>query len=245
MEILDIIVLIVMGLSGAMAFSRGFGKEALSLAGWVLSALLTFRVLYPAALPIAKQYIPVELLAQFVAATVPFIISLILMALISAWLRAFFQTQFGHAGLGSLNRSLGFLFGLVRGGIILSLFYLLMVWILPKPEDRPSFINAARSLPLLAHGATIIQSLLPAQFAVVGKAALQEAEETVEKGKAVNNALQILTAPGTSVTAPITDAPVQGQNGPADKANAAPNDQNGYKESERKDLERLIEGSGQ
>lgn len=246
MEILDIIVLIVLGLSGAMAFSRGFGKEALSLGGWILSAWLTFNILYPAALPIAMKYVPVEIIAQFLAAVVPFLISLILLALISSWLRAYFQAQFAQAGLGTLNRSLGFLFGIFRGGIILSLLYLLMAWILPRIEDRPAFINNARTLPLIEKGALAIQELLPPQFTVIGKAAIDDAQEAVKKGKAVNDLLQIVPAPNNSVTAPITNTPASGQSAPGSAptdTKAASPDQNGYKEKERKDLERLIQGS--
>ncbi|HEX2582071.1 MAG TPA: CvpA family protein [Dongiaceae bacterium] len=298
MNILDLIAIGVLGLSGLMAFSRGFGKEVLSLAGWIAAALLTFHVLYPLALPVAHRYIGIDIVAEIIAAVGPFLVALFACTIFSTWIRAMVRPQAQQAGLGPLNRSLGFLFGLLRGAVILSIFYLLLVSFLPKPEERPSFINEARTLPMMERGATLVRALLPAQFAKIGEQAIDGAAQTIETGKTLNNAYQILHAPAppspdtepgpiaAPVQAPPLAAPAQSVQAPpptpveaappapavpavaspvkapaaapiGQPASAAPVKQPeaapatnkaptaGYKASERKGLDRLIQGTDQ
>ena len=52
---LDIILLVVMLISGLLAMIRGFMREILSIAAWIAAALATLY-LYARLLPFAKSY---------------------------------------------------------------------------------------------------------------------------------------------------------------------------------------------
>ena len=94
-----------------------------------------------------------------------FIPTLIILALISHVLSG----QVRDSALGAVDRSLGFLFGLFRGVIIVCLAYLLIAWILPK-EEQPEWLRSARTIPLVEEGAGLLLQLAP--------------EDIVEKGGA-------------------------------------------------------------
>ena len=53
---LDIIILIVIGISALIALSRGLVKEVLSIVGWVLGTMVVIYLL-PVIMPFAKTHI--------------------------------------------------------------------------------------------------------------------------------------------------------------------------------------------
>ena len=60
--ILDIILLVVMLISGLLAMIRGFMREILSIAAWAAAAVATLY-LYARLLPFAKQYFNNDIVA--------------------------------------------------------------------------------------------------------------------------------------------------------------------------------------
>ena len=64
---LDVIILIVIGISALIALSRGLVKEVLSIVGWVL-ATMSIIYLLPVLLPFAKSHISSGILAGVVTA---------------------------------------------------------------------------------------------------------------------------------------------------------------------------------
>ena len=56
MNTVDIIVVVVVVISGLLAFSRGMVRELLSVGGWVAAALVTLYA-YPYTQPLARKYI--------------------------------------------------------------------------------------------------------------------------------------------------------------------------------------------
>ncbi len=64
--------------------------------------------------------------------------------------------------LSSIDRSLGFVFGIVRGFVIMCLLYLATTFIWPEGTDmQPSWLAGARTKPALAYGVDMIKSLVP------------------------------------------------------------------------------------
>ena len=53
--LLDVILLLVMLISGLLAMIRGFMREVLSIAAWIIAALVTLYG-FPRLLPVAKGY---------------------------------------------------------------------------------------------------------------------------------------------------------------------------------------------
>lgn len=237
MNFLDLIILGVLGLSTLLAFSRGFVKEMLSILGWIGAVLATIMLFGPVRVHV-RQYIAEPLLADIAAGVGIFVVTLFLCGIINHWLSGHVRNN----GLGALDRSLGLVFGLVRGAVVVCAAYILMAWALPNREERPDMVNEARTLPVVERGAAFIMTLLPDDILKQGEEALDQGLKAVEQGQAIGEAVQQLTpTPGT------TPAPEAGQTG----TNAAPQPQepggqdqgSGYKDAERNDLNRLIQGA--
>lgn len=154
----DLAILVVLVLSALLAFSRGFVHEVLGVAAWVGAALVTLRFFAPAQ-EIARDLIAIELLADIGAGVVVFLIALVLFSIVS---RAIGR-RVRESSLGFLDRTLGFVFGLARGAVIICLLWLGLSWLMP-PEEQPPWVREARALPLVDAGAEMIRALVPAEL---------------------------------------------------------------------------------
>ncbi|WP_366654604.1 CvpA family protein [Fodinicurvata sp. EGI_FJ10296] len=152
----DIAVLGILFVSAILAFFRGFTREVLAIAGWVGAALVTLYT-FPVASDVARTYISMDLLADIVGGTVVFIVTLIVLSIICHYIA---RLVTGSA-INAIDRSLGFLFGLLRGAALVSLGYLVIVWFFPDPASRPDWVADARSEAMVARGAAILVSVVP------------------------------------------------------------------------------------
>ncbi|MGA7100934.1 MAG: CvpA family protein, partial [Pseudolabrys sp.] len=81
--LLDIILLLVMLVSGLLAMIRGFMREILSIGAWGVAALVTLYS-YPRVLPLAKQYFTSDSVAAAVSAGGVFLATLLIVSIITA-----------------------------------------------------------------------------------------------------------------------------------------------------------------
>ncbi len=210
---LTIVVLIV--LSGLFAMARGFVREVLSLASWVGAALVTlwgFRI----AQPYLRRLIENTLLADVVTGVGLFICSLILFSMIGGGLASLVR----GTGLNALDRTLGFLFGLLRGALIVAILWLGLGWAM-KPEEQPTWLREAKVVPLVERLADFLRGLAPPEF----RGRIQAAGDTAERARLEAQQYQsILGAPAT----------------PQVKSPAAPGE-TGYKNDERRGLDGLFQ----
>ena len=63
--------------------------------------------------------------------------------------------------LTAIDRSLGFVFGIARGVLIVCLLFLVTLWVWPEKEREPEALAQAKSRPLLASGAEAMKDFLP------------------------------------------------------------------------------------
>jgi membrane protein required for colicin V production len=212
----DIAVIIIVLVSGIFAFLRGFVRETLGIAAWVGAAFAAV-LLYPMVLPIALGFIGMEQVAKPIAWVSIFLIALVLFSLLATSLAG----QIKATQLSALDRSLGFLFGLFRGGVLISLVYFLAT-LTPfmKPGEPPVWLAQARTFPLILQGADLISVFVPkdeqARGAAEAEALRRQAEDLQDRAKA----LQTLTQPPPK---------------------AAPTDQSGYNQQDRNKLDSLIQ----
>lgn len=212
----DILVLLVVVISGVWAFFRGFVLEVLGVAAWVGAAFISLFS-FSFVRPFARQWIAIEQLADVTAAIVVFLIALVILSVISSAI----SSSIKSSSLSALDRSLGFAFGLVRGAALVSLAYLALSWLIPPP-DHPDWIRQARTLPMVQQGALILGALVPRDTVDKGAAAAEQARRDAEQAIETGRRLQELTQP-----------PPKADPG---------RDSAGYKNDDRRDLERLIEG---
>jgi membrane protein required for colicin V production len=117
MNALDLAAIGVIVGSFAWGIWRGFTREVMSLAGWVLAFVAANSVAGPLGdmLPATMASPEVRVLISFV---VVFVLVLIAAAIVGMALSKFLKA----AGLSGVDRTLGGLFGLARGVIILLAF---------------------------------------------------------------------------------------------------------------------------
>ena len=222
MNFVDISVLVVLGLSTLLAFSRGFVRELLSILSWVGATIITI-FFFPSALPIAEAQIADDLLAKIATGVVLFVVSLFVLGFVNH----FISSRVQKSVLGSIDRLLGLVFGVVRGVIVVALAHMAMTLIFPDPKERPEIITTAKSEPYAADAAEYLIGLLPPDLLEKGGVILDEGLAAAEKGGAAIGVLQ-QAAPADTEETPNQD----GQDG-----------KSGYNDAERKDLERLLQGS--
>jgi membrane protein required for colicin V production len=81
--LLDIILILVMLLSGLLAMVRGFMREVLSIAAWVLAAGATLYS-YGKLLPYAKQYFNSDIVAAIAVVGGVFLLTLLIVSVFTS-----------------------------------------------------------------------------------------------------------------------------------------------------------------
>lgn len=116
----DYVIIGIIGLSALISIVRGFVREALSLATWVIAAWIAIRFSTPTA-DLFIGYIksqPVRTIAAFASL---FLITL----LIGAMINFLFTQLIDRTGLSSTDRLLGLLFGVARGILLVGVLVML------------------------------------------------------------------------------------------------------------------------
>jgi membrane protein required for colicin V production len=124
--VIDAIVAVVIILSAILAYSRGFVREMMAILGWVGAAILAF-IFAPQAQPLVKELPMVgeflqdscelSIIAAFAGV---FAIGLILAALFTP----LFSSVVQRSALGGIDQGLGFLFGVLRGLVLVGVAFI-------------------------------------------------------------------------------------------------------------------------
>src|SRR6201988_4609467 len=152
---LDLILLGVMLISGLLAMIRGFMREILSITAWGAAAVATV-LLYPRLLPIAKANISSDIVATAAVIGGVFLITLLIVSIITVRV----SDMILDSRIGALDRTLGFLFGLGRGLIIVVVAFLFFAWLVPT-KAQPSWVQNAKSRVVLQSTGQWLMSMLP------------------------------------------------------------------------------------
>jgi membrane protein required for colicin V production len=152
----DGVVLAVLALSAVVAFFRGLVQEVLGVGAWVGAALLALA-LRPSLAPLLLDSVGEPWVADAIALLGTFLVVLIILKLLIAAIARRVQDSV----LGSTDRALGLVFGLLRGVFLVILAYILGGMVLPAAERWPEAVREARSLPLVVEGAHRLVGMLP------------------------------------------------------------------------------------
>lgn len=153
--LLDIIVLSVMLLSGLLAMIRGFMREILSIAAWATAAIATLYA-FPRLLPQAKAYFNNDTIAAIAVIAGVFVGTLVVATIITSKI----SDMVLDSRIGALDRTLGFLFGLGRGLLIVVVAFLFFAWLVPD-KQQPDWVRTAKSLSVLQSTGNWLMSMLP------------------------------------------------------------------------------------
>ena len=153
--LLDVVLLAVMLISGLLAMIRGFMREILSIGAWGVAALVTLYA-YPRVLPIAQGYISSTMVATIAAVGGVFLLTLLIVSIITVRI----SDMVLDSRVGALDRTLGFLFGLGRGLLIVVVAYLFFDWLVPE-RSQPTWVSNAKSKVVLKSTGDWLKGLLP------------------------------------------------------------------------------------
>ncbi|MFD2234895.1 CvpA family protein [Phaeospirillum tilakii] len=232
--VVDIVVIVVLLGSAGFAFLRGFVQEVLSITSWVGAVFATLYG-FPALQPAFRGWIGVPWAADVAAGALLFLATLLVLSLLTKQV----SDRVRRSAMNSVDSSLGFLFGLVRGGVLLSLAFLSLAWLFDVPEHYPSWLAQARTRPWLERGGALLKSLAPAGF---GQAEAQTRAVSAEARQAIEaeQTFQKFVAPQPAAPAAAQPAPAAGgASAPAAAAKPAP----AYDNESRSQMERLIRGN--
>lgn len=121
--LVDGVVAVLIVISALLAYSRGFMREVMSIAGWVVAAILAFMFV-DMGKPLVRQ-IPVlgDFLGESCELTVVasfgaiFIVALIVVSIFTPLFSALIQ----RSALGGVDQALGFVFGVLRGVLLVAI----------------------------------------------------------------------------------------------------------------------------
>ncbi|MDP2700036.1 CvpA family protein [Thalassospira sp.] len=213
-DVFDLVIVGIVLLSGLFAFFRGFVHETLSMLGWV-GAGMTALYGYPVVRPYIRDLIPSQLIADLATAVGLFLIAYLVFSFISGRIAKAVQ----GSGLDSLDSTLGFVFGLVRGGVLVSIAFLALSWFLPTPQ-QPAWVRDARTTPVLEEGAFLLKQAMPDSLF---DTTAEEISRTQQEADAREQTYRQLLGPTPKGTGPET--------------------LKGYTTPSRDDMDRLIEAT--
>ncbi|HEY7245465.1 MAG TPA: CvpA family protein [Xanthobacteraceae bacterium] len=153
--LLDIILIGVMLVSALLAMIRGFVREILSIAAWLIAAVVTLYS-FTKLLPVAKTYFNNDVVAYAVVLGGTFLGTLLVVSVITVR----FSDMVLDSRVGALDRTMGFLFGLARGLIIVVVAFLFFAWLVPD-RSQPEWIRTAKSRVVLQGTGDWLMSMLP------------------------------------------------------------------------------------
>jgi membrane protein required for colicin V production len=154
-------VLAVLVLSGLFAFVRGFSREVLTIAAWGL-AIAILIIFYEPAQEWARASVGGGIVTDVAVALLLFVMPLLVLSLASRWACKQMQAR----GIGAADRTLGFLFGIVRGLAAVVLLYWMYTFV-DNPADPPGWVTKSKLYPVVAAGANYIHPWLPEMAAPV------------------------------------------------------------------------------
>jgi membrane protein required for colicin V production len=215
---LDLILLVVMLVSAMLAMIRGFMREILSIAAWVIAAVATVYS-YSRLLPVAKAYFNNDIVAAAAVIGGVFLGTLLIVSVLTVRI----SDAILDSRVGALDRTLGFLFGLGRGLLIVVVAFLFFDWLVPA-KAQPTWVQTAKSKVVLQSTGDWLKALLP-----------DDPESTILK--------RLKRPKGDETDAPDGPAPDQRSDlGPTTGSVTPKREPSGYERTDRDGMRQLIEG---
>jgi membrane protein required for colicin V production len=214
-EIADVVIIIILIISGLLAYFRGLVREVLSLATWIGAALAAgYGFAY--AQPYVREVISIKAIADIVTGVALFVAALIVLTLLNHVISG----RVKESALGAIDRGLGFLFGLLRGALLISVAYIAATWFWTSDELAPYFAEA-RTAPYVRQGADFLRQVAPKNMQLETKSIAEEAKKTTNQAVEAERLMNTLRKSGS-----------------AEKPSS-------YNQNERREMQRLIDTNRQ
>jgi membrane protein required for colicin V production len=151
----DLLILVTLGFSILIGFSRGFVRELFGLGAWGGAGFMAMQK-YAWPEEFLAQWIHDPKIAQPASMFLVFLIALILFLCIAQWLSLIIQESFAQ----TIDRSLGLVFGFFRGIFIICAVYMGAL-ILFSAHRVPAIVSSSKSVIWLNRGVVFMEPLSP------------------------------------------------------------------------------------
>ncbi|MBV8061800.1 MAG: CvpA family protein [Alphaproteobacteria bacterium] len=178
----DYVVIGTVLLSAITALFSGFVSEVLSLVKWSIAYWIAVRFSYVLK-PLVLKYVKSASAAEDIAIIGMFGLAFILLTIVCDLL----VKQIQKSPLTGIDRTLGFIFGVLRGALIVSLFYMVFTYVMwpdldktpthtanteqaeaqPEKPPAPAWLMQAKTRPWVAKGSAFLKGFIP--FDIVEK----------------------------------------------------------------------------
>lgn len=158
MNLVDLAVLALLGVSGLVGLTRGLVREVLGIGTWVGAAAAAVAA-FGTVSPLARQGIADPAVADAAALGGVFLAVLVVLWLVARRVSGAVR----RSAVGGLDRTLGLVFGAGRGAALLMVAYIVAAFVVPV-ESWPVPVLEARSLPFVHEGAVWAASKLPPEY---------------------------------------------------------------------------------
>ncbi len=157
MSWVDLIIVVIIIISALISVVRGFVKESISLASWVLAGFIALRYFAPLA-ELLEPYIESPTIRTGTGFAILFVSSLIIGAIVN-----FMASQaVTKTGLSGTDKSLGVVFGAARGMLIVTMLVLL-AGLTPMPSEP--WWDDSSMIEFFSEMASWIKDILPQDIA--------------------------------------------------------------------------------
>lgn len=164
MTVVDVVVIFVICLSALFSLIRGFVKEAISLATWIIAIWIaaTFA-------PRLAEVLPASLESEAVRQAVGFGVLFVLTLMVGALINMLVNQVVKKTGLSGADRIFGVVFGVIRGGLIIVVFVVIGK-MTPLPET--DWWKTSALLQWFENAAIVIQEYIPEDLSLSYQPAL-------------------------------------------------------------------------
>ena len=150
----DIFIAVVLLTSAVLSFFRGFAGEMLGIGSWIIAGIVGFYAM-PSLEPFMLKYVSRPLFANLISLTAVAIVTLVVLTIVCSKITG----KVRKSALNRLDHFLGFIFGGLRGVVILVLIYFLMMTLAPKSLEQMQ--KKSKAFPYLERVTESVKEHLP------------------------------------------------------------------------------------
>ena len=210
MSALDLIIIAAIVFAGLVGLWLGVVRVALGIGGWIGAAVITVYG-FPYARPLARDFIEGAFLSDLAAAGTIFVVSLVLLTILSHMI----AERVRGSALGAVDKSVGLVVGLLLGVVVTSSGFMLMQRMFADSKP-PEWVKNSKTAPVLSWSARKILSVVPKEWRQAAGAPEPGRPGEADSGRAAE---KLMT--------------------PIPQANA-PKEKSGYSNTERREMDRLF-----
>ena len=176
-NVIDLILIFSIVISGSLALFQGFFKELLALLGWV-AAFINIKIFFAHVSKLLEVFIKNDSLRDIIVISAIFILTLIIWRIISIPILKIFKST----SIGYLDKLLGFFFGVFRVFVLACIIYIYTLMPNEK-EDFPEYAKNSRILPLIEN----LSAMLTDNFEFFNETEMQDIIKSEKKNESIEN----------------------------------------------------------